>query len=91
MCVVLLTLQGTRTPKYARGFTLFVAAAVLRLGAAGVASSMDSVQPNVFSMVMDQVRHEAGREDAPPWLQTAGTRKAACGGLGMCLCMCRCT
>jgi hypothetical protein len=53
---LLVALQGTRTPKYARGFTLFVAAAVVRLGAAAVASSMDSVQPNVFSMVVDQVR-----------------------------------
>jgi hypothetical protein len=49
-------LQGSKTPKFTRGFVLFLAFAVCKLGVEATSSSMDAVQPKIMLMILQQVR-----------------------------------
>jgi hypothetical protein len=53
---VLCVLQGSKTPKFTRGFVLFLAFAVCKLGVEATSSSMDAVQPKIMLMILQQVR-----------------------------------
>lgn len=48
-------LQGSKTPKFTRGFVLFLAFAICKIGAQAVSSSMDAVQPKIMLMILQQV------------------------------------
>ncbi|KAF8072350.1 hypothetical protein HT031_000009 [Scenedesmus sp. PABB004] len=48
-------LQGSKTPRFTRGFTLLLARAVCKLGVDGVSRSMDAVQPGILAMILGQV------------------------------------
>ncbi|WIA07912.1 hypothetical protein OEZ85_007391 [Tetradesmus obliquus] len=48
-------LQGSKTPRFTRGFVVFLALAVCKLGVEGVSASMDAVQPKVMLMILQQV------------------------------------
>lgn len=48
--------QGSKTPKFTRGFVLFLAYAMCKVGVEGVSSSMDAVQPKILLMILQQVR-----------------------------------
>lgn len=47
--------QGSKTPKFTRGFVLFMAFAMCKLGVEAVSSSMDAVQPKILLMILQQV------------------------------------
>lgn len=48
--------QGSKTPKFTRGFVLFLAFALCKLGVEATSSSMDAVQPKIMLMILQQVR-----------------------------------
>lgn len=52
----LCVLQGSKTPKFTRGFVLFLAFALCKLGVEATSSSMDAVQPKIMLMILQQVR-----------------------------------
>lgn len=59
VCCAMLCPQGSKTPKFTRGFVLFLAFAICKLGAQAVSSSMDAVQPKIMLMILQQVRGQA--------------------------------
>jgi hypothetical protein len=48
-------LQGSKTPKFTRGFVLFLAFALCKIGVEGVSGGMDAVQPKILLMILQQV------------------------------------
>lgn len=48
-------LQSSKTPKFVRGFVLFLAFAICKIGVEAVSSSMDAVQPKIILMILQQV------------------------------------
>jgi hypothetical protein len=49
-------MQNMRTHKYVRCFIVFMSTFIVRHNPAMLAAAMDSVQPGVFLMVLQQVR-----------------------------------
>lgn len=47
--------QSSKTPKFVRGFVLFLAFAICKIGVEAVSSSMDAVQPKIILMILQQV------------------------------------
>eukprot|EP00879_Flechtneria_rotunda_P019331 GHRR01020303.1.p1 GENE.GHRR01020303.1~~GHRR01020303.1.p1 ORF type:complete len:890 (+),score=314.69 GHRR01020303.1:664-3333(+) len=48
-------LQTSKTPRFTRGFVVFVSLAICKLGVAAVSSTMDAVQPKIMLMILQQV------------------------------------
>jgi hypothetical protein len=60
LCHAVLRPQGSKTPKFTRGFVLFLAFAICKVGAQAVSSSMDAVQPKIMLMILQQVGGQVG-------------------------------
>jgi hypothetical protein len=66
-------LQGSKTPRFTRGFVVFLALAVCKLGVEGVSSSMDAVQPKIMLMILQQVWDRVVRSSSSRSLPAASS------------------
>lgn len=73
--------QGSKTPRFTRGFVVFLALAVCKLGVEGVSASMDAVQPKVMLMILQQVRTMRGGSSS----RTVAAVRPGCAQTGLAL------
>eukprot|EP00955_Chlamydomonas_euryale_P098808 365171-Chlamydomonas_euryale.AAC.12 len=67
-------LQKSRTQKFVRGLLMFLAYFIVKQGPQLVSASMDKVQPGIFLMLMQQVRHPySGNNHAEVWVPSMST------------------